>query len=638
MSIRNVLIIAMLAMGTLTAILLGSLGVYSISKSVEHEAQLRVDHDLDITQKLYEHKLNTLAASLEVKASRTGALGNDPMPALQDLKREIDFTILNLCDAEGKPIAGSFPDKTVKVPVGHDPVLRQALEGKMAWGTVVLDAGRLYLEGGTALQNAMTVHSSEKDDVPIMGSALYWWIAYPMLDENGRVISLLYGGKSLNFNYRLVDDLRAQIFGTRLHKGKPLGTVTVFLGGFRVATNVLGDQARRAIGTYVSEEVQARVLQEGESYSGRAWVVDEWYLSGYQPLRDPTGQTIGMLYVGLLESPYVEMRTRLIFRFLLPVFIVSVLAILAAVLIVNRITQPLRQLSDASVRLTKGDWNNELKIKRGYSEIVQLANTFREMQTVIRERDTQLRQQNQILAETNEKLQQANRNYMQMLGFVTHELKSPLAVIQTIISNLVSGLVEPVTEKVQHYLVRIQRNCEELQDMVKNYLDLSRAERGELVVQKNNINIPEEIVEPVLQQTQSLFESRHIQLEVACPVKLESYADAELMRIALANYLTNAAKYGSEGGKARLEVGEEKEKVVISVWNEGPGFEPEEGKKLFGKFSRLQNENTRDKKGSGLGLFLCKHVVEAHGGQVCADSKPGKWARFSLTFPRKKKT
>ena len=634
MSIRNILIMGMLGVGVVTGLMLGVLGVDSISKSVRQEAQLRVDHDLDIVQELYEQKLGALVTVLDAKAGGIAAARENLMRAVQDLKREIDFTILNLCDAEGKPLAGSFPDKTLRVPVGEDPILREALEGKTAWGTVVLDAERLHLEGGAALRNAMAVHSIENDGALVMESALYWWVAYPIFDESGRVVSLLYGGKSLNFNYGLVDDLREQIFGSRLHKGKPLGTVTIFLGGVRVATNVLGVQRRRAIGTYVSEQVQTQVLQEGEPYSGRAWVVDEWYLSGYQPLRDPAGETIGMLYVGLLEAPYVEMRTRLILRFLLPVFIVCVLAILAAVIIVNRITEPLRQLSDASVRLSKGHWDDEVAIGRGYSEIVQLADAFREMQTAIRERDRQLRQQNEILAQTNEKLEQANRNYMQMLGFVTHELKSPLAAIQTIISSLVAGLVEPVPEKVQYYLVRIQRNCEELQDMVKNYLDLSRAERGELVVQRANIDVYEDIVEPAVKQTESLFDSRGMQLEVACAEKLAVYADAELMRIALVNYLTNAVKYGSEGCKSRLEVSEEGGKVTLSVWNEGLGFEPEDGKKLFGKFSRLKNAQTRDKKGSGLGLFLCKHVVEAHGGQVWAESEPGKWAKFSLAFPK----
>jgi signal transduction histidine kinase len=110
-------------------------------------------------------------------------------------------------------------------------------------------------------------------------------------------------------------------------------------------------------------------------------------------------------------------------------------------------------------------------------------------------------------------------------------------------------------------------------------------------------------------------------------------ADAELLRIAVINLLSNAAKYGREGGEARIRLHRQGDEALIDVWNEGPGFTAAERERLFGKFARLKNPNTRDKRGSGLGLFLCRHVAEQHGGRVSAESEPGKWARFTLTLP-----
>jgi len=110
-------------------------------------------------------------------------------------------------------------------------------------------------------------------------------------------------------------------------------------------------------------------------------------------------------------------------------------------------------------------------------------------------------------------------------------------------------------------------------------------------------------------------------------------ADPELMRIALSNYLSNAAKYGREGGKAKIEVAQVGEAIDVRVWNEGPGFSSDEGQSLFGKFSRLHNENTRDKRGSGLGLYLCKQILDLHGGTVWAESESGSWARFCFRLP-----
>jgi signal transduction histidine kinase len=223
---------------------------------------------------------------------------------------------------------------------------------------------------------------------------------------------------------------------------------------------------------------------------------------------------------------------------------------------------------------------------------------------------------------------------MQMLGFVTHELKSPLASTQSMIAVMLEGFVEGVPDKVKNFLIRINRNSEELQDMVKNYLDLSRAERDELIANKSQINFHKEVVIPCVEQTQSLFDSRRVILTVTSPEDLSIHADPELMRIALTNYLTNAAKYGEENKQAILTVAEEQGFLTVSVWNEGAGFSTEEKERLFQKFSRLKNPNTANKRGSGLGLFLVKHILELHDGKVWAESESGQWAKFCFSFPK----
>jgi len=169
---------------------------------------------------------------------------------------------------------------------------------------------------------------------------------------------------------------------------------------------------------------------------------------------------------------------------------------------------------------------------------------------------------------------------------------------------------------------------------VKNYLDLARAERGELVASKSRIDVLRDVVEPCTEQARPLFDSRKVTVETVCPAGLVVEADPELLRIALSNFLSNAAKYGKEGGRAELRAGRDGDGLTVSVWNEGPGFSEEEGKLLFGKFSRLRNDTTKGKRGSGLGLYLCRQILELHGGRVWAESEPGHWARFSLHLPQ----
>jgi two-component system, NtrC family, sensor kinase len=632
-SIRTVLVAWMLAAALAPAVLVGAIGVYSINKSVRSEAQSRVNQDLEIVMTSYRDQLARLAYSLEIASSRIRLAPDSPAELLATLRRELDFTVLNLCDADGRPIAGSHPDTVQRIPLGRDPLLRKALEGRSAWGTVLLDPDRLWTEGGPALQNAVPIYNGDKSDEPVSRGALLWWVACPIVEASGRVKALLYGGRVLNFNYDLVDKLRNAVFGEMDYKGKPRGTVTIFKNEVRVATNVLTPDGARAIGTKVSEAVRPVVLDQGMNYTGEALVVDAWYLSAYSPLRDPTGKTIGMIYVGLLRQPYDDMRDSFIARFLVPVGVVGLLAVWAALYIVNRITQPVRALSRSAAQLASGDWDHPVAIPHTYLELENLAGAYADMRAAIQKRDQELRARNEELTLTNEKLELSNRNYMQTLGFVTHELKAPLAAIQMLIATMVEGYLGKVSPQVSDFFVRIQRNCEELQDMVRDYLDLSRLERGELVAVKSPIDLAKTVVEMAVDQTALFFRSRSMRVEVDCPKELPVVGDPSLLRIALSNFMTNAAKYGREGGRATVCVKAEGGLVTLSVWNEGEGFPPEEAGHLFDKFFRVRDSSTHAKRGSGIGLFTVKNVAELHGGRAWAESEPGAWADFHLSFP-----
>jgi len=351
-------------------------------------------------------------------------------------------------------------------------------------------------------------------------------------------------------------------------------------------------------------------------------------------LRNPNGQILGMLYVGMLETPYIDRRNTMIWRVMGLLLLTGLIAIGLGIYLVRRITAPVKQLSHAATSMARGDKQAQVSATPSYSELNELAKTFNEMQQAIVQRDRELRDQNTKLADTNARLERANRNYMETLGFVTHELKSPLAAIQSMLDVILKGyLGGEIPEKAKDYLGRIRRNCQELQDMVKNYLDLSRAERGELSASIKEIDFYKSVVDPCVQQNLAMFDARGINLEVECPTELNVQADADLMRIALTNYLSNAAKYGTDNGRARLIVQTKDGQVIVRMWNEGPGFTEGEKESLFKKFSRLRNEASQGCRGSGLGLFLCKQIADLHNGQVWADVEPGQWAQFNLSFP-----
>lgn len=630
--LRYALLGALLVVVLLTTLVTGAIGVSFIRQNLLREAQTRVNHDLGTLQILYRERLATTAE--RVGAAMRGIDLDSPSLAadLQQLRQKLGLSLLNLCSVEGKSLAGQYPDPAVRVRIDQDPVLAIARQGTPSWGSLRLDADRLATEGGTALQESLRI--SAQPGTPVVETdALFWWIAQPLFDGQGQVQALMYGGIALNHNSGLVDELRSRLFVEDLYAGRPLGTVTLFLDGVRVATNVRREDGSRAVGTMVSPQVRELVLKEGQIWQDRAWVVNAWYLAAYAPLRSPDGRIIGMLYLGLLEQPYADLTRRLVLSYMGTVALVGVVAILLGLLLLGYIVRPLSALDQAAIKIAEGDWEPRLETGSRFHEVDSLVKAFKRMQAAIVQRDQALRERNQSLAETNTQLHHANQNYMGMLGFVTHELKSPLAAIQTMIDAMLSVYQQQLPPKAQDFMRRIRRACEDLQDMVKNYLDLSRVESGDLVAHIGPIDLHDDVISPAIELNRPLLSSREIQLDYTGPTRLAIEGDAELLRIVLSNLLSNVAKYGRQGGAARLSVQIGPDRLQIHLWNEGQGFTKEEGARLFGKFSRLANTATRGTRGSGVGLYLCKQILEQHGGRVWATAEPGQWAQFSLEFP-----
>ena len=141
--------------------------------------------------------------------------------------------------------------------------------------------------------------------------------AYPVLDFNGEVVGVLMGGTLLNRNYEIVDRIKNIVFKDAKYKGKEIGTATIFMGDLRISTNVFDREGNRATGTRVMKEVYGQVFEKGIPWIQRAFVVDDWYITAYEPIRDIQDNIVGLLYVGMLESKYAVMKERLILLFFL---------------------------------------------------------------------------------------------------------------------------------------------------------------------------------------------------------------------------------------------------------------------------------------------------------------------------------
>jgi signal transduction histidine kinase len=235
-----------------------------------------------------------------------------------------------------------------------------------------------------------------------------------------------------------------------------------------------------------------------------------------------------------------------------------------------------------------------------------------------------------------EQLRTANQAYFELLGFVSHELKSPVASMVTNARLLDEGYLGALQPKQTEFVRRMISAGEYLLSLIREYLDLARLEGGDLDVRPvKDADFVEMVVAPSLAVIQPQLEAKGMKLtrdEPGPPPRVE--VDPELLKIVLINLLGNAIKYGDEGGAIRLRVEAKPESFLVSVWNQGPGFPESERPRLFRKFSRLRSPRLLKEKGTGVGLYTVWRVIKLHGGRVWARSEPDAWAEFGFEIPQ----
>ena len=222
-------------------------------------------------------------------------------------------------------------------------------------------------------------------------------------------------------------------------------------------------------------------------------------------------------------------------------------------------------------------------------------------------------------------LERTTNAYLEMLTFVSHELKSPLASIVMNAKLIAEGYAGEATERQQQVSERIAGKADYLLDLVREYIDLFRLDAGELRLRPAAVNVIEDVVEPAVETVQDQIEEAGIQLEREYPASLPPLlADAGLLKVAMVNLVQNAAKYNNREGHRH---------VAFAVWNTGPGFPAAQRDRLFRRFSRIETPALADRKGTGVGLYSVWRFVRLHGGTVWAESQEGSWAEFGFRIP-----
>jgi len=247
--------------------------------------------------------------------------------------------------------------------------------------------------------------------------------------------------------------------------------------------------------------------------------------------------------------------------------------------------------------------------------------------------------QNQLLSEQKqalvEQLSQANAAKNRFLGMAAHDLRNPLASIRGLAEFLRDGAVGPLTADQIDLIKTIHGASQSMLDMVNELLDLATIEAGELKLSRQPHNLVELIARSVaLINMEAHKKKTHITFD-APPSPVILHIDHAKMRQVIDNLLSNAVKYSPPGSAidVLVQLDAEGGKCSFSVRDEGPGIPENERDKLFKDFGRLSVQPTGGEKSTGLGLAICRKIVEAHHGSIVAENLPTRGCEFRVTLP-----
>jgi two-component system NtrC family sensor kinase len=585
----------------------GLFGWYILKKNVVDRAQRRSEYDLNAARAVFQNDLKELGQSFGL-ISRFSDMAS--------LKQKLKLDYLYVVEKS------EFNSIT-------SPIVFKAAAGNQTGGVRIIDSIELRLMGEELYFKARIDIKSTPKALPSVRTALTAAMtmeyAVPFFGEDGSVLRVLYGGRLLNRNFELIDRIRDVIYENRLYNSRPVGTVTIFLDDVRIATNVLNTHGERAIGTRVSQIVYDNVIRGGKRYIDRAFVVNDWYLTSYEPIRDINSTIVGMLYVGILERPYTDMIKSTTLAFFLIMGIILILAIFLSFVLAGAISSPIIKLEKGTASLADGDLTHRVDITTEVFEINRLALSFNEMAEEI------CRRERKILS-ANDDLALLNKRYLDLIGMVSHELKGILASAIMSAYSVRDGYLGELNEFQRKAMDSVTRNLDYFDITVKNFLNLSRIEKDGLVLNRTKIHVKDEIINASVEAFSHQAEDRHMKISVAVPPEITVTADSSLFFMVVNNLLGNAIKYGIEKGQIEISASADNCCFRLSVYNDGRPLTEAEREKLFKRFSRLDSPEGRKVRGTGLGLFISREIVEAHGGSISCESRE-KGNAFVVAMP-----
>lgn len=661
-SIRTKLLV--LALLPLFAVLPVSIAVlvYFGGNSYDRLLTVKVQSDLAVAHGYFERVKEALGRGVEALANSAQlergyaqhARGNAVLlqGLLRDATHNLGLDFLNLYDASGALVASS----SARAPQAmlDWKVTREARSGKAATAIDIFSVEQLAQFEPALAARALTPLIATANAAPTERAAesrgMVIHAAAPLRDAAGTLRAVVVGGSLLNKNLDFIDGLNEIVYPEGALPFGSQGTATLFLDDVRVATNVRLFEGARAIGTRVSQAVRQRVLGEGRTWLDSAFVVNDWYVSAYEPVLDGDGQRVGMLYVGYLEKPF-----RLVKQTTLAIIIgVFLLAMGGATLIslhwARGIFKPIERMHGTMSAAEGGDDHARVGSVPQGDEIGELAahldrllEQLQAQKLALRqwgeELDQRVAERTRELAQALDELRSTQRQLVtseklaavgQLTAGVAHEINNPIAVIQgniEVLADILGAQADPVREEIRLIRGQVHR----IRLIVTKLLQFARpAEFAGYLQQVDASQVVQDSLVLVGHQMKKANVAVVEHYHATQPLTINP---SELQQV-LINLMVNALQAMPGGGTLTLSTHDWVEDgqavgVRIDVADSGAGMAPEVLAHIFNPFF-----TTKKAEGTGLGLWVSLGLVDRYGGRISADSTPGAGATFTVWLLR----
>jgi two-component system NtrC family sensor kinase len=626
------LIASFLLISLLSNIFFTIVGITFIGNRIISQAQEMVRTDLNSAHEIYTGELGHIQDVVQLTARRpiiqdifTGGVTQSIQSDLNYERQYENLDILTVVDKNGNVVLRTNYPYNTGDNIAQEEIIDSSLKTQSTIAsTTIVTADFLQKESSRLADHAFlefieTPMARPRTDTQET-SGMLLAVATPIVDDANNLLGSLFGAVLLNRNYSMVDTIKQTVFQGIMYKGKDIGTATIFQDDVRISTNVLTQQGTRAIGTRVAEDVYDRVVINGLPYIGRAYVVNNWYITSYEPIKNISDNVIGILYVGILEQKYTDLRTSAVLTFLL-ISAGGILASIAFSLVISRsILIPIQELALASKKLADGDLDTRV-YKSSNDEFGELADSFNSMATALKDRDQALKEF------TRKKFMESERLALvgQLAANVAHELNNPLQGIVTYSHLLLEKALpdQPTNLTIQKIVVQANR-C---RDIIRGLLDFSRQRKPDKTMSDLNSVVNEGIS---LVENQALFQNIKITLNLDEELPKVVIDPSQIVRVFI-NLFVNAAEAMEGKGELNItsRVDQKANYIEIEVSDTGMGIPKENLDNIFDPFFTTKETG----HGVGLGLAISYGIIKEHKGAIFVESEVGKGTTFTVRLP-----